>query len=164
MSAQPDTVTLQPAPPDETRWTDFVHKLGPKLAQRIQDRVTSGETLIREHEEQHDRALAELRREREEAVSTQERLAALQLEVDRIADEISHAESTLQNFKAQLASLKELFLEGWGNPAVTEVGGPNYREWVRLQAAIDDFPRVRTFLAKKLEAAQRALSESERTL
>ncbi len=157
-----DTIRPNPAAPD--RWTDFVHRLGESTAGKIKDKITSREDLIRKHEQEHDRALAKLRREREEALSTQERLNALQLEVDRIEDEITHAESTLSQFKVQLASLSELFLEGWGNPAVTEIGGPHYKDFVSFKAAIDDFPRVKTQLAKRLEMAQRELTEFERTI
>jgi hypothetical protein len=86
----------------------------------------------------------------------------LQIEVDRIADQITLAESCLQSFEAQLVFLKEAFLEGWGNETI--INGPNYREYVSVHAAIDDFPLVRAHLANKLEVAERALAEFERTL
>jgi hypothetical protein len=45
-----------------------------------------------------------------------------------------------------------------------ELGKQLYREIVRLQATIDDFPRVRKHLSDKFEAAERALAEFEREL
>ena len=50
-------------------------------------------------------------------------------------------------------------------PAVYEnFGGPNYLEVVKHRIALGDFPRVMAHLEKKLERAQKALVEFERTL
>ena len=61
-------------------------------------------------------ALAKLQAERAAALSVQEKLASLELEVDRVQDEIALAESTGVLLSRQLASLEALLLDGWGNP------------------------------------------------
>ena len=161
---QTDT-DLETSPPAPSRWDDFRHRLGEKKGALLQRKIENRESLIAESEKQHEQALAKLRTEREAALSVADRLNSLQLEVERVSDELALAESVRGNYKSQLSELEALFLNAWGDPAVYEnFGGPNYREVAVLRVAIEDYPRVRDFLMVKLARAQAALAEFERQL
>lgn len=117
------------------------------------------ENIQRAHAELESKQL-ELERQCAEAVELQKNHAALNRELDHCADRLIHADEQFENFKLELAGLKDNFLDAWGNPSV--VGGPNYRHIVMLEAAIADYPRVRQHLVSKVESAKTALSEFER--
>jgi chromosome segregation ATPase len=160
MSTQtPDAITETQA---AERRTDFTRRLGAEAAKRLLARIGVKENLLRQRHAEIGLRNTELEREYSEAVALQDRLLSLQSEVDTIADKSVQAEAQLQSFKAQLAELREFILDGWAHPQLPE--GPNYIQIARLQAAVDDFPRVKAYLAAKLEVAERALAEFEQTL
>ena len=158
-----DDIEISPPPAAQPgRFSDLVHKLGTAAAAKVSRKIETREELLRKSEQQHEQALAKLRAEREAALSVQDRLNSLQVEIEKIQDEIIHAKSTFSAFQAQLASLEKMRLDAWGNPAVTGIGVPSYIDIVNLRIALTDWPRVEAHLAKKLERAQKALSEFER--
>ena len=126
----------------------------------IKSRLSSFEENLKRAQAELEEKHAELELKHAEATKLQQRYDALNFEVDRHADELARADGYFHTFEAQLAGLKNRFLDVWGDE--NSEFGPNYREIISLEAAIADFPRVRKHIVAKLDAAQAALNAFER--
>jgi len=159
-----DQLTVEPRfaqPKSSSPLSDLTDRVGGERAKTLWDKLTGKQDRIRHSQEQLDQKRAELDKESAEAAAVQERLHYLQIDVERAADQLTMAEGQLHAFKATLAALRGALLESWGNTSIIAyhgADGPNYSDVVRIQAAVDDWPRVRAHLSAKVETAQKALA------
>ena len=129
------------------------NKTAPPALAKLDEEVLQAEAELHEHNKRAEARIAA-------AQQLRDRLEALMREHENRSADLAFAEATCESFKQQLTHLKETFVNLWTNRAIP--GGPGYREIIALEAAVNDFPRVRKQLAERADRARIALQEFER--
>jgi hypothetical protein len=107
----------------------------------------------------------ELDQKAQKAVELQARAQRLQKDVDDAGDRLVAADAQCAAFQQRAAQLKDTLAQVWGAGPQGQRGmipAVDYSGLVAVQAAVADFPRVRSTLESKLKTTQAALAAFER--
>jgi chromosome segregation ATPase len=108
----------------------------------------------------YEQRRADLEAQVAQAKEVQRQLANLNRRVDDAAETLTRAESQSQQCQAAADQVREALLIKWGTGHAdgTTDRPPSYAALVELDAAVADFPRIRSALQERLAVAQGALS------
>ena len=128
--------------------------LSPNVEQ-LNDSVRILEEEINQKKSQLDAKLATARRLQDE----QQRLQA---RVDLAKDELAVAQSQQDYFVARLEQLHQTLPTLWANPSLSKSTVVRYDGVVEIQAALEDWPRVRTILQDRVKSFEAELAAWEK--